>query len=72
MPYFSNDDLPDPIKKHLPQGAQTIYRKAFNKAYHAHYGHDDDAAFKIAWAAVKEKYKKNEKGKWVRKKNKKS
>ena len=70
MPYFSNEDLPENITNHLPKRAQTIYREAFNKAYHQH-NNNDVVAFKIAWTVVKLSYEKNEKGKWVKKKSKK-
>lgn len=33
MPYERNDDLPEPVRGNLPQGAQTIYREAFNSAW---------------------------------------
>ncbi len=33
MPYERNDDLPESVRDHLPQGAQTIYREAFNSAW---------------------------------------
>jgi len=33
MPYKSTEDLPDPVRKHLPPHAQEIYREAFNNAY---------------------------------------
>ena len=65
MPYTKNNDLPDAIKKHLPEHAQTIYRMAFNNAYEEY--NDEKRAFKVAWAAVKKKYKKNEDGNWVEK-----
>ncbi|HSW75432.1 MAG TPA: ChaB family protein [Candidatus Saccharimonadales bacterium] len=68
MPFFSNKDLPKNISAHLPDRAQTIFRKAFNQAYHQ-YGHGEEVVFMIAWAAVKKEYKKNEKtGMWVKKK----
>ncbi len=37
MPYASNEDLPPPVRDHLPQHAQDIYREAFNHAYAAHW-----------------------------------
>jgi len=65
MPYVSNNDLPDNVKKHLPDHAQTIYREAFNNA-HKQYGTEEQAA-RVAWAAVKNEYEKNEQGDWVKK-----
>lgn len=65
MPYKTNDDLPPSVATHLPEHAQTIFRKAFNNA-HEQYGNDEQA-FKVAWAAVKHEYEKNAEGKWVKK-----
>lgn len=65
MPYKSNADLPTAVKNNLPEHAQTIYREAFNNA-HKHYGNEDQA-YKVAWAAVKKEYEKNDKGEWVKK-----
>jgi len=64
MPYKINDDLPSSVKSHLPDHAQTIYRKAFNNAYEQ-YGTDAQAA-QVAWSAVKKEYEKNNEGKWVK------
>lgn len=66
MPYASNADLPDSVKNHLPDHAQTIYRKAFNNAYEQY---DEPTAFKVAWAAVKKEYHK-EGDYWVKNENK--
>lgn len=66
MPYKSNSDLPSSVADHLPEHAQTIFRKAFNSA-HEQYG-EEERAFKVAWAAVKKEYEKNDDGKWVKKK----
>jgi cation transport regulator len=67
MPYRSNEDLP---RRHLPPHAQDIYREAFNHAFAAHAGdpRQEEAAHRIAWAAVKRSYVKigNE---WVHKQN---
>ena len=65
MPYKSNKDLPESISDNLPEHAQTIFRKVFNNA-HEHYGNEQQA-FKVAWAAVKEQYEKNKEGDWVKK-----
>jgi cation transport regulator len=64
MPYDRVADLPDAVRDHLPEHAQEIYRAAFNSAWNEY--HEDDArAHRVAWAAVKEKYEKNENtGKW--------
>ncbi len=56
MPYRSRDELPDSVRKHLPAHAQDIFVGAFNSA-HDEYG-DEERAFRVAWAAVKRKYRK--------------
>ena len=38
VPYPSNDDLPFPIRNHLPAHAQDIYREAFNHCFASHAG----------------------------------
>jgi len=65
MPYSKNSQLPDSVKNNLPAGAQTIFRKAFNSAHFQY--KQEFRAFRVAWAAVKKKYRKNAKGKWVKK-----
>lgn len=64
MPYSSNAELPEEVKK-LPSGAQTIFRKAFNSAEKQY--DSEEKAFKVAWSAVKKKYEKNDDGEWVKK-----
>ena len=60
MPYQVNADLPDSVRNHLPAHAQDIYRAAFNNAYAEHAGdpRQEEAAHRIAWAAVKRSYVK--------------
>jgi cation transport regulator len=60
MPYSFNADLPAPVRHHLPEHAQDIYRHAFNHAYGAHAGESrqEEIAHRIAWAAVKRSYVK--------------
>lgn len=60
MPYSANEELPPSVRSHLPEHAQDIYREAFNHAYAAHAGEDrqEEAAHRIAWAAVKRIYVK--------------
>lgn len=64
MPYKSQKDLPEAVKS-LPSGAKSIFMAAFNAAYKQNDG-DEEAAFRIAWSAVKRKFKK-EGDKWVAK-----
>ena len=59
MPYQHRDDLPDSVKDHLPAHAQDIFKEAFNSAWDE-YHHDEERAFRVAWAAVKHEYHKNE------------
>jgi cation transport regulator len=60
MPYRSNDDLPVPVRHHLPAHAQDIYREAFNHAFASHRGdpRQEEIAHRTAWAAVKRSYVK--------------
>lgn len=60
MPYATNADLPPSVRDHLPPHAQDIYRAAFNNAFEAHEGdpRQEEAAHRIAWAAVKRSYVK--------------
>lgn len=66
MPYRGNADLPASVREHLPAHACDIYRAAFNAAYAAHADDPrrEEAAHRIAWAAVKRKYIKEE-GRWI-------
>ena len=76
MPYETDQELPKSVKDNLPEHARHIYRAAFNSAWE-HYADPQDrrdnqsreeTAHQVAWAAVKEKYKKDsETGKWVEK-----
>jgi cation transport regulator len=60
VPYQTNDDLPVSVQGHLPRHAQDIFREAFNHAFAAHAGdpRQEEAAHRIAWAAVKRSYVK--------------
>lgn len=67
MPYASNADLPENLQRILPEHAQDIYREAFNHAFAAHHNdpRQEEAAHRIAWAAVKRSYVKTQDG-WAR------
>lgn len=75
MPYANKKDLPAPVQNSLPEHAQNIYRKAFNSAWEEYDTPDkrrevadrEETAHRVAWAAVKKVYEKNEYQKWVRK-----
>ena len=56
MPYATIGELP-PSVRHLPLHAQEIFRAAFNAAWDEYDG-DEETAFRVAWAAVKNRYKK--------------
>lgn len=60
MPYATNAALPASVREHLPEHAQDIYRAAFNNAFAEHAGdlRQEEAAHRIAWAAVKRMYVK--------------
>jgi cation transport regulator len=66
MPYRHNDDLPQPVRSHLSDHAQDIYREAFNHAFRELAGEAEreKRAHMIAWAAVKRCYIKAD-GDWV-------
>jgi cation transport regulator len=66
MPYKTNKDLPESVIHVLPAHAQDIYREAFNHAWQEYANpaerrdnaSQEETAHKVAWAAVKKKYKK--------------
>jgi len=64
MPYKTKQDLPESVRDSLPAHAEAIYKEAFNSAWDE-YGHDEERAHRVAWGAVKKKYRKNEDGKWI-------
>lgn len=74
MPYGKISELPDQVKENLPKHAAEIFLAAYNSAYEQYAdaserdGNDsrEEVAFKVAWSAVKDKYKKNN-GEWVKK-----
>lgn len=74
MPYDKINELPDSVKDNLPKKAQEIFKEAFNNAWKQYKDPQDrrgnnsreEAANKVAWSAVKKKYKK-EKGSWKKK-----
>ncbi|HPJ29850.1 MAG TPA: ChaB family protein [Methanothrix sp.] len=73
MPYESPDELPQSVRDNLPSHAQEIYMKAFNNAWDEYANPEDrrgdasreETAHKVAWAAVKKVYEKDEDdGRW--------
>lgn len=76
MPYRTTKELPDSVREHLPEHGQEVYRAAFNSAWDEYKDPDErrgkesreEAAHKVAWAAVKHQYEKDERsGSWRRK-----
>lgn len=76
MPYKTVSDLPASVSDHLPKHAQEIYVKAFNSAWDQYDTPEErrgdasreETAHKVAWAAVKKQYEKDEKtGRWHKK-----
>jgi len=64
MPYRTIGELPDSVKN-LPKAGQEMYMKVFNAAFKQY--DNEGKAHATAWAAVKNKYKKNDSGQWVTK-----
>ncbi|HEX2351062.1 MAG TPA: ChaB family protein [Ktedonobacterales bacterium] len=73
MPYKTDNDLPESVRTALPKHGQDIYRAAYNHAWDEYSepkerrGDEsrEEAAHKVAWAAVKREYDKDDKsGKW--------
>ena len=65
MPYNNTSELPESVRNVLPDHAQDIFKEAFNSAYDEYGGDDqEETAFRVAWAAVKQKYQKGADNKW--------
>lgn len=75
MPYNSTNALQDNVKHVLPAHAQEIYKEAFNSAWDQYSDPDDrrgddsreETAHKVAWAAVKQNYRKGDDDRWHKK-----
>lgn len=74
-PYRKTSELPDSVKDNVPAHAQEIYMEAYNSAWDQDPedrrgdASREETAHRVAWAAVKQQYEKDEKtGKWKRKK----
>jgi cation transport regulator len=77
MPYSSIKDLPDSVRNVLPVHGQEIYVSSFNNAHKQYHSKKnrrnpsedlDAVCHKVAWTAVKKKYRKNTDGNWIEKK----
>lgn len=72
----SKEGLPESVRKSLPEHAQHIYQEAHDNAFEQYKDPEErrgnasleETAHKVAWAAVKQEYRKNSKGEWVKKK----
>lgn len=77
MPYKTLKEIPESVKYALPKHALEIFRAAFNNAWDEYEEPEtrkeglsrEETAFRVAWAAVKKKYEKNEQGEWTAKKH---
>ncbi len=75
MPFETKTELPKQVKDSLPKQAQEIWKEAYNSAFEQYDDPDkrrgdasqEEAAAKVAWSAVKKKYKKGDDGKWHKK-----
>lgn len=75
MPYDKLKELPENVKNVLPKHAKEIYQAAYNNAWDEYKNPEDrddeksreETAHSVAWAAVKQKYEKNEEDDWVKK-----
>lgn len=61
MPYRAISELPRAVRR-LPPHGQEIFRAAFNSAWQSYAGQiaeeREEIAFRVAWAAVKKRYRK--------------
>jgi cation transport regulator len=72
MPYKRLNELPPPVRDHVPRPAQLIWLEAYNSAWDHYVDPDDragvpgrdEAARRVAWAAVKCNYARDEAGDW--------
>ncbi|PIJ49970.1 cation transport regulator [Erwinia sp. OLTSP20] len=75
MPYSSRAELPDSVRKVLPEHAQAIYQQAFNHAWQQYKSPEarrgeasrEEVAHKVAWSAVRTQYHKGDDEKWHKK-----
>lgn len=75
MPYDKISELPDSVRDNVPKHAQEIYKEAYNSAWDQYDEPEErrgdasreETSHKVAWAAVKREYEKNDDGRWVKK-----
>lgn len=75
MPYQSLIELPTALHA-LPEHAQEIYRASFNNAWETYADSakrdgrsHEEVSHRVAWAAVRQAYYKQQNGNWKRKEN---
>jgi len=61
--YSTIQDLPDGVRTVLPEAAQHLWLRTFNKALQA--GQTEEACAQAAWQAVADRYTKGADGRWV-------
>ncbi|MDI6718215.1 MAG: ChaB family protein [Methanomicrobiales archaeon] len=76
-PYRNEEDLPYLIRQELPEHAREIWMEAANSAWEQYRDPEsrrdpgesrEEVTYKVAWAAVKQEYEKDESsGEWKRK-----
>lgn len=62
MAYETLEQLPNEVREKLPQGAQNIFRAAFNSATEDGLSQED--ATQVAWNSLKISYVEGKDGKW--------
>lgn len=75
MQYKNRKELPKTVTNNLPSHAEEIYKEAFNSAWKQYDKPEErrgnvtreEVSHKVAWSAVKQKYEKDKKGKWIKK-----
>lgn len=75
MPYKKLSELPAGVRSQLPGQAQEIYKATFNNAWDEYKDAKnrrreesrEETSHKVAWSAVKNKYKKTGDDEWKRK-----
>jgi cation transport regulator len=72
VPYRHLKELPAPVRDQVPRPAQLAWLEAFNSAWDHYIDPDggsvaatrEEAARRVAWAAVKRNYARDEQGRW--------
>jgi cation transport regulator len=72
MSYQSKEELPETLRKTMPEEAQTVYVNAYNEALKGDLPtaggqlSNESAAHAVAWQAVELEFEKSADGKWHR------